>query len=342
MKAPATATTGLAFIGLATALCAMPITGRADTILVEPGDSIQAAIDAAVDGDVVSVAAGTYHEDIDLRGKAISLVGAAAGHSVIDGTGTGPVVRIASGEGTDTVVDSFTITGGIADRGGGVYVAGASPVLLRNVIVGNLASARGSGVYLQASGARLYNNLIVYNGHAGAGDPHGVEIVNASPWLINNTIAFGDSNGIVIRGRSAPLVMNNVIARNGSEVDGADRGRGICDFSTGGTATIQYNVFHRNRVAALLTDGTDFWRIRLAQNSVPPPRLFENRDGNPRFRGPRLTSPSRAILPDAFLLDAELGSAAIDAGNPEPIHDDLDGTRNDAGFTGGPFAMPVR
>jgi Periplasmic copper-binding protein (NosD) len=327
-------------LALTAALLALPLTGGAVTLLVEPGESIQDAIDAAADGDVVSVAAGVYDEDINLRGKAISVVGTGA-DSVIRGSGTGPVVTIASGEGTDTVVDSFTITGGSARQGGGVYVAGASPILLRNVITGNLARVRGSGVYLEASNARLYNNLIVYNGHAGSGDPHGVEIVNASPWLVNNTIAYGDSNGIIIRGASAPLIMNNVIARNGSvEEDGSLRGRGICDFSVGGTATIHYNVFHRNRVGALLTDGTDYGRIRYAQQNVPPPRLLENRDGSPGFRGPRLSDPDRAVLPDGFHLDPERRSAAIDSGNPEPIHDDLDGTRNDAGFTGGPFAMP--
>jgi hypothetical protein len=289
----------------------------------------------------VSVAAGTYNENIDLLGKAISVVGTGA-DSVIRGTGDGPAVTIARGEGTDTVVDSFMISGGSASRGGGVYIDGSSPILLRNIIAGNLASAQGSGVFLRNSNARLYNNLIVYNGHAGNGDPHGVEIVNASPWLVNNTIAYGDSNGIVIRGGSAPLVMNNVIARNGSEVSGSLRGRGICDFSVGGTAQIHYNVFHRNLVGALLTIGTDYSRIRIAQNSVPPPRLFENKDGGPRFRGPRLSDPDRVILPDGFQLDTERRSTAIDAGNPDPIHDDLDGTRNDAGFTGGPFAMPVR
>ncbi len=33
------------------------------------------------------------------------------------------------------------------------------------------------------------------------------------------------------------------------------------------------------------------------------------------------------------------GSPAIDAGDPDPAYNDLDGTRNDMGYTGGPFGM---
>ncbi len=58
---------------LAVVAVTMGGTAVADIINVGPGDSIQAAIDAAVDGDEIVVFPGTYFETINFLGKAITL-----------------------------------------------------------------------------------------------------------------------------------------------------------------------------------------------------------------------------------------------------------------------------
>lgn len=71
----------------------------AATITVGPGGApdydyatIQAAINAADPGNTIQVAAGTYTERLMVT-KAITLQGAGAGLSIIDGTGlTGPAL----------------------------------------------------------------------------------------------------------------------------------------------------------------------------------------------------------------------------------------------------------
>lgn len=307
---------------------ALPV--RAAIIVVNPGESIQAAIDAANSGDVVSVAPGIYDEDIDLVGKGITILGAGA-ESIIRGTGNGPVVTISSGEGSDSVLDSLLITGGLADRGGGILIQGSSPTIARTIIFNNRARMQGSGVFIQASNALLTNNLIVYNA-TGGGDPHSVEVADAAPQLINNTIARGDSNAIILRGNSPALVMNNVLALNG--------GRGICDFSTDGSAVIHYNDSFRNQRGALLTDHKNFRFIRRAEHQIGLPRLQGNRDGSPGFI---VTLPSRnpsasGVTVQDFTLSTTRHSTALHAGNPDPIFNNQDGTRNTLGFTGGPEA----
>ncbi len=300
--------------------------------------SIQAALDAASDGDVVEVGEGVYVEDVDFRGKAVRVVGAGA-DTVIQGTGTGPVVTFASGEGPDSILDSVLVTGGRAEDGGGIRIDGASPIVVRSFVVGNAARRAGSGISVVGPAApRLYNDVIGWNERIGDGDPHSLEVRDAAPVIVNATIVRGDSNGVILRGASPARLVASVIARNGSVAGGDARGRGICDFS-GETATIRFNVFHRNRVAALLRDGRDWRRVARFQRSRPEATLVAgNRDGAPRFRGGIPRRFSGLELP-ALLLREARGTAA-DAGDPDPRCADGDGSRQDVGHTGGPYAVP--
>jgi len=311
--------------GLAAAAVLTTHGARAADVDVAPPGSIQAAIAAAGDGDVVHVAPGTYVEDLDFLGKAIIVRGAGADTTVVQGTGTGPVVTFASGEGPASVLDGVTVTGGRAFRGGGVYVAGASPTILRSTIADNRADVQGSGLHLEDSFAELRNNLIVKNRATfpDAGDPHGVEVVRGAPRLVNNTIADGDSNGIIFRGSQGALLSSNIIAHNGSARFDA-RGRGICDF--GRDTVIQHNLFFSNRRGALLVD-RDYRRIEVAERVLDVPRLAHNESGTPAFKNRRRGDYSM-----------RRGSRAIDLGDPDPALADLDGTRNDAGHLGGPHA----
>lgn len=298
----------------------------AAVLSVAPGESIQAAIDDARDGDVVRLVAGTWVEDIDFRGKAIAVVGNGPS-TVLQGTGAGPVVTFASGETAASVLDSLTITGGAATRGGGILVDGASPTIVRNRVLRNRAHAQGSGIYLAASSAAVFNNLIAQNTTFSllSGDAHGIDVQGGAPALVNNTIADGDSNGIILRASPGAEVRNNVIAFNGSRRYDT-RGRGICDFSGG--ARIQHNLFFANRRAALLSSTfVDYERIQNAERRLQSPAISGNRDGSPRFAAARR---------DDYRL--RRGSRAIDLGDPDPAFADRDGSRNDAGHTGGPLA----
>jgi hypothetical protein len=162
---------------------------------------------------------------------------------------------------------------------------------------------------------------------------------NASPTVLRNVIfhnrARREGSGIYLN------TSNAVVSSRGR-----GRGRGSCDFS-GGVASIHYNLFYRNRKAALLTNGQDFRGIGRADRAIGPPRLLDNVDGNPRFalrHPPRLDSRKferTTIAEFAAGLRPRLDGRrmpAVDAGDPDPSRDDLDGSRNDIGFTGGPNA----
>ncbi len=102
----------------------------------DPFCSIQTAIDTATDGDEVVVRAGTYLENINYLGKAITVRSSdpedpdTVASTVIDGRGAqeedtfGSVVTFINGETSDSLLNGLTLLGGIGhnvldDRHGG-------------------------------------------------------------------------------------------------------------------------------------------------------------------------------------------------------------------------------
>ena len=118
--------------------------------------SIQAAIDAAVDGDEVVVAPCAYFETINFLGKAIRLRSSGGPDvTTIDAQGEGVVVTCTSGEGPDTILDGFTITGGAFF--GGMRNEGSSPTVTDCSFDGNTAAA-GGGMFTSGTSSPTVTN----------------------------------------------------------------------------------------------------------------------------------------------------------------------------------------
>ncbi len=138
-----------------------PHVGLSDTSL----PTIQEAIDAANPGDIVWVGPGLYLEhDITFGGKAITLAGTDwASNTTIEAEGLGRVMTFNAAETADTVVRRFTLTGGFADIGGGVYAVDASPVLEQVVIQNNHAGTSGGGFYFDGGSPAIVDSTVSLN-----------------------------------------------------------------------------------------------------------------------------------------------------------------------------------
>jgi hypothetical protein len=131
--------------------------------------TIQAAINAASNGDQVIVAPGTYLERINLGGKDIRLTGASgAGQTIIDGQDQGTVLA-GSGEPSTCVIRGFTIMHGTDvsySGGGGIALTGSSARFADCVIRDNTADGPAwwsGGGFHSVGGAPIIEDCVFIN-----------------------------------------------------------------------------------------------------------------------------------------------------------------------------------
>src|SRR6266850_293013 len=145
--------------------------------------TIQAAIDAAANGDTVLVAPGTYVENIDFSGKAITVASDGGPEvTLIDGSQADSVVKFISGEERSSVLSGFTVlngrsgfdTQGYGD-GGGIWMLNSSPTIVGNIIANN-RGCQGSGISITIGSPLIQRNTIINNRQLGCSGGHGAGI----------------------------------------------------------------------------------------------------------------------------------------------------------------------
>jgi hypothetical protein len=237
---------------------------RGATLTVPGGyPSIQSAISAAANGDVILVSAGTYAERLDFLGKSItvaSVSGPAA--TIIDGGAAGSVVTFQHGEPRTAILAGFTITNGSSIDGAGVRIANSSPTLRGNVITAN-RGCTGVGVDSYFSSPRLEGNTISQNVVSGCSGAWGIGVYiggNSDAEVVSNVIvnnsggsASGGGVGLFAAGR--PLLQLNVIAGNSTSNGGCGWGGGIA-IANFIDAKIVNNLIAQNSAC---TGGAVYW-----------------------------------------------------------------------------------
>lgn len=226
----------------------------ADTINV-PKDqpTIQAGINAASNGDRVLVAPGTYYENIDFMGKAITVASSGGPKiTVIDGGQVTQVVAFQSGETESSQLVGFTIQNGAPNSGGfsnagGILAYNTSPTIKHNLITKNL----GCGIAAYYAGPIIEDNTISYTSGfgcdpaegsgilvSGQGTQYGIGNVRILRNVITRNYSYsGDGAGIYLWIGGAARIEGNIIAFN--QAGSYDSGGGIAMENSGSPVIVQ-------------------------------------------------------------------------------------------------------
>jgi parallel beta-helix repeat protein len=303
--------------------------------------TIQAAIDAAMDGDRITVSPGTYFENIDFRGKAIRVKArSGARTTIIDGGSAGSAVTFASGEGPASVLSGFMIRNGLADfDGGGIHIKNASPTIKYNTIIENRACT-GAGISVNFGSPIIRGNLLTRNiqeGCIGGPGGSGVSIRGAArAQLLDNvitvnTMSSASGGGIALLAAGTPVIRGNIIQGNSVGDLGPTAGGGGISMVNQSDAVIVQNLIKANSAEY---GGGIYW---LVPSGAPGPFLVNNTIAD------NYSPQGSAIYADGFDKDSRLmnniivGYGGVDAlfcGNFNDTNPPLIGT-NDIFVPGG-------
>ena len=187
---------------LAIAAVAVLAAAAQAAIINVPGDqpTSQAGINAAVDGDEVVVADGTYtgtgNKNLDYHGKLITVRSAnGPDNCIIDCEGAGRGFIFQTGETTVARVEGFTITNGFDGGffGGGISTFAASPSIINCKLIGNISDSSGGGMYNFDSSPTITN--CVFSGNiasSSTGDGGGIHSTFFSNLIVTNCIFTGN------------------------------------------------------------------------------------------------------------------------------------------------------
>lgn len=338
----------------------------ADELLV-PGQylTIQAAIDAAVDGDVVIVVDGTYtgtgNKNLDFGGRAITVRSENGPEfTTIDCQNDGRGFYFQTGETQDSVVDGFTIINGSTDYGAGIRCDVSNPTINYCIFTNNLATILGGAIHAGSSSPVVTNCTFEENRggeHAGgicfthseafvsgcvfignvcynsSGDGGAIWNAGDTSATIVNCLFVGNtahqSGGAIRNDRSSPTIINCTFEENSAPVGGA---------------------MHNAPYASPIITNCIFW----SNDASSGDEIDNNGDCHPTisycdieggWNGPHVTNRSGsstidgggnidddplfidAVNPDLYARDYALSDASpcIDAGMDVGVDDDIEG-----------------
>ncbi|MEU7365398.1 right-handed parallel beta-helix repeat-containing protein [Streptomyces hygroscopicus] len=243
---------------------AAPADRAATSHVVQPGQSIQAAVDAAAPGDTIEIRPGTYRENLQITTDRLTLRGAggttvltpaeqpsdnacgAAGHGIcVTGTAQDPV--------SDVRISSLKVTGFAKN---GIWGSGTDRMTVRDTVA-ERNGQQGLGQELSTRGA-FVGNVSRNNGQSGVFLANTIDAEGGATDTLGTVVAGNElsanRNGVVVRRLRDLTVERNTITGNCAGVFV------VGDESTprAGDLTVRLNTVTGNNAYCAATDRLPF------------------------------------------------------------------------------------
>jgi len=189
--------------------------------------TIQTAINAADDFDIIEVLPGTYDESINLFDRVYLHSSAGARSTIIDGGARNDNVVYLS---TEAVIEGFTIRNGArSSDGGGLHISESTDFdkmrVIGCVIRDNEAGDQGGGVYVSNGRPTFVSCTIVGNEAASGGAIYNTSTSNIVTLV--NTLLWNPDAPEETAGQTASIVWNHSLSRDSTSgnilIDGVDQ-----------------------------------------------------------------------------------------------------------------------
>jgi hypothetical protein len=206
---------------------------------------VQDAIDAASDGDVIQLGAGTYDVQLDLDARVLTIEGAGRDDTILR-TDFGRPVTV--GTSSDLTLSSLTLAGGRASDDGGNLRCTNSRIELSDVRIEDGLAKQGGGAYMSGCDATFTDVELVNNECSNVG---GGLFVDASTlyWVRGRVTEnrcfsrFAATAGVHLTASTAATIRNVVFDRNlAPEGDS-----GAMQVMAGSVADVGFCTFVENR-----------------------------------------------------------------------------------------------
>jgi PGF-pre-PGF domain-containing protein len=179
--------------------------GSAAEIIVQPGNSIQSAVDNANSGDTIIIKAGTYTENVNITKGDLTIRSESGNPDDTTIKSRSSTASVLSVQADNVKISGIRAIGASGSSHSGIYIHQCNKCIIEN----NALTNNGRGIYIENSRKCTVSDNIVTNNRA-----YGIVLGSASYNVISGNMAYNSSRGIYLGSSDYNTISGNNVTFN--------------------------------------------------------------------------------------------------------------------------------